>query len=299
MKKRQNYFRLYRRGLISSSEYHRFRNFVTRQIREAKEKFYSELFEKFKNDSRKTWKVINGLIRNDVSSSSDNSVQCLNMNGVSINENKDISNAFNSHFATIGEKISDSCQTNLNDHLTFMSHKSLPNSFNFRPISTQNVINAIENLKNKNCHNDTYPNRILKALKYEISPVLANIYNRSILTEYFPDFLKTGTVIPLFKSGSKYELGNYRPISILSPFSKIFERLVFDQLLDYLDKFKVLTDSQFGFRNKRSTSQAILDTVLHIQNNNDAGNISISFFLDFQKAFDYVNHKILLSKLSV
>ena len=110
--------------------------------------------------------------------------------------------------------------------------------------------------------------------------------------------MKIAKVIPLFKSGDRELVGNYRPISILPTFSKILERIVYNQLLNYFDRFKLFTNSQFGFRRQKSTAQAILDNVQYIYDNLDRGDLVASFFLDFQKAFDCVSHKILLSKLS-
>ena len=297
MKRRENYFNLFRRGLISVTEYNSFRNFVTKQIRDAKNKYLTDLFEKFKKDTKNTWKEINNLIKGG-NRFKDVGVECLDDEGCKVRGNERIAEIFNSHFSTIGQRISNTISCNERDHLQFLSHISMPNSFFLNPISAINVENAIGNLKNKSSNIETYPNKILKFIKVEISPILASIFNRSISNGVFPDFLKIAKVIPLFKSGDKEIVGNYRPISILPTFSKILERTIYNQLLSYFDRYELFSDSQFGFRRKKSTAQAILDNVQFIYDNLDRGDLVASFFLDFQKAFDCVSHNILLSKLS-
>ncbi len=123
------------------------------------------------------------------------------------------------------------------------------------------------------------------------------IYNESINTGIVPDILKISRVTPIFKSERATNPNNYRPISALSPFSKVLERLVYDQLELFLSKKKVIYEYQFGFRKGYSTEQAILEISDNIKTSIDNNEITCGLFLDFSKAFDTINHQILLSKL--
>ena len=123
------------------------------------------------------------------------------------------------------------------------------------------------------------------------------IYNESINTGIVPDILKISRVTPIFKSERATNPNNYRPISTLSSFSKVLERLVYDQLELFLSKKKVIYEYQFGFRKGYSTEQAILEISDNIKTSIDNNEITCGLFLDFSKAFDTINHQILLSKL--
>ena len=110
--------------------------------------------------------------------------------------------------------------------------------------------------------------------------------NESILSGEFPEInFKISKVTPIFKSGSLSELGNYRPIAVISPFSKVLERLVYDQLVSYLEKECLLFNFQFGFRMGYSTEYAILETVEKLKSAVDDQKITCGIFLDFSKAF--------------
>ena len=130
---------------------------------------------------------------------------------------------------------------------------------------------------------------ILKLLKSALSFPLTILFNTSFLSGTVPHDLKLANVIPVFKKGSQTCLSNYRPISLLSIFHKLLEKLMY--------KHNVLYDKQFGFRSKHDTDHAILSIVDKIQKAIEERNYSCGIFLDFSKAFDTVNHKILLSKL--
>ena len=103
---------------------------------------------------------------------------------------------------------------------------------------------------------------------------------------------------PIPKDGDKCNLSNYRPISVLPVFSKVFEKVTYTQLYDYLENNSILHKQQYGFRAKNSTTQAILHFLQYLYNHIDSDNIVFSLFLDFRKAFDCLNHEILLSKLN-
>ena len=118
----------------------------------------------------------------------------------------------------------------------------------------------------------------------------------SVQKGVFPSKLKEAKVIPVYKSDVETEPGNYRPISLLSVFNRIFEKLMYHRLKSFLDKNDVLFKAQYGFREKYSTQHAILDTVTIIQNNMDLKLFTCGIFIALKKAFDTVDHAILLQK---
>ena len=129
-----------------------------------------------------------------------------------------------------------------------------------------------------------------------ISPILTKIYNQCIITGSFPDVLKVAEVIPIRKAGPKVICSNYRPISLLSPFAKIFEKCLHFQLCNYFTRNNLLNKNQHGFVKKSSTSDAVLDIYNQILQNLNEKKITCSIFLDLAKAFDCINHDILLKK---
>ena len=130
-----------------------------------------------------------------------------------------------------------------------------------------------------------------------IAPSLTQIFNLSLSFSTFPQIWKNGRVTPIFKSGERSNMSNYRPITVLPTLSKIFERFVHTQIYNYLTENKILTSNQFGFRPKLSTSTALAFFTNNIIENADNGLITASVFLDFSNAFDTVDHAILLCKL--
>ena len=138
---------------------------------------------------------------------------------------------------------------------------------------------------------------LIKESKFLISHYLATSFNQCIETGTYPDILKIAKVVTLHKGGYQMDLGNYRPISVLSPFNKIFEIILHKRLVDFWDKYKLFTNLQFGFRKKFSTDLAITYLYETILQQMDCGKSVCGTFLDFAKAFDCVNHQILMNKL--
>ena len=130
-----------------------------------------------------------------------------------------------------------------------------------------------------------------------LSPILVRLVNISFETGCFPDPLKIAKIVPIFKGGDSTILSNYRPISILPTVSKIIERLVYNRLMSHLEINNILSNNQFGFRKKLSPQSAILSMLNQTINSIERGNYVIGIFLDLKKAFDTIDHTILLKKL--
>ena len=126
---------------------------------------------------------------------------------------------------------------------------------------------------------------------------LLHIFNLSLQTGIFPDKLKIARVTPLFKGGENYELGNYRPISVLPCFSKILEKIMYNRLYKYLTDNNIIYKKQFGFQEGRSTEYAIAQQIDHIKKSFENKQYTLGVFVDLSKACDTVNQKILISKL--
>ena len=141
--------------------------------------------------------------------------------------------------------------------------------------------------------------KIIKLAAPVISDSLTLILNQCMTLSCFPDEWKTAKVVPLYKNGQRNIPGNYRPISVLPMISKIMERILYNQLYSYLTKFELLSDSQYGFRKFHSTASALLDCTNDWYINLDRNMFNLVVLIDLKKAFDTVDHQILLRKLEL
>ena len=171
-------------------------------------------------------------------------------------------------------------------------------SFVFHEITEHDVSDCINNIKINSAHGiDEIPSKFVKMSNCILYPVLAKLFNKCIKLETFPDSLKMAFVVPIAKILSPKSLGDFRPISLLCVFSKVFEKIIVTNMTKFVNKNNILTPSQFGFRENSSTDLAITTFYDKLLNNINDGKITCSIFLDLKKAFDSVDITILLKKL--
>ena len=279
----------------AKKKYTDYKNVLTNSLRCAKKNYYSELFESCKNDIKKTWKAINNVLHNKKNMSP---ICKLNINGKEVEDPFEHANGLNDFFVNVGPSLARNIPDADTPFYEYLDHHS-PKTFFLDPVVTEEVIeivNKLDSKKSPGC--DGISNSLVKYVISEIVNPLVHIFNLSLRTGIVPDRMKNAKVIPIFKKGNPKELTNYRPISLLPTFSKLLEKVVYSRIDSFLTKNNILCESQFGFRKKCTTIHAVLKSVNTIAESIDKLSHTIGVFLDFSKAFDSVNHDILLYKLS-
>ena len=164
--------------------------------------------------------------------------------------------------------------------------------------TTEEITKIFRNIKNKkSTGHDGTSNEILKCCSPTIEPYVADVFNKCLEQSIFPEPFKIARVIPLFKKGDRSNPENYRPISLLSSLSKVFEKVLCKRMTKFFMKNESFTPNQYGFRNKRSCTHAIGEVLDYIRNEMDKRNAGSACFIDLKKAFDTLDHNILLQKL--
>ena len=206
--------------------------------------------------------------------------------GVELSDAKEIATAFNSYFATIGEKLAASIHENNNVSGDFQQYLDTPaeTRLKFNCITENETMKAINRLDNKSSSgHDGISNKLLKLIKNKLKTPLTLIINQ---------------IIPLYKEGDHSLLTNYRTISLLPAISKVFERIIYDQMYEYLNENNVLAEEQFGFRKYHSTEYAAISLVDHISNEMEHGKTPGALYIDLSKAFYTLSFDIILYKLN-
>lgn len=280
-------------------EYKSLRNKVSRLIEAAKQETYQSKIEKGKSDPRSIWKLFKELGANQKGNACEANVNIKSGEKLVTNES-DLAEMFNEYFTNIASSLKEPLLTSDNELLNNYVQTKVPSSSEFS-IPLTNITFVQKFLKNLNVNKstglDNIGPKILKLSANMLAPSLMYIVNKSITVGEFPCLWKEAKVKPLFKSGAKVEINNYRPISILPTVSKLIEKWVDSQFYNYLDNFNLLHKSQSGFRPKHSTESALILMIDSWLKAINEGKIIGCVLIDFRKAFDLVDHKILLKKL--
>lgn len=293
-----------RNAVFNSCEWHvlkkhldMYKKYLRSCIRLAKKMHFNKIFDQCKNDIKQTWKSINSLLNRNGARSA--LPECFNIDGSLISDRSKLADAFNKFFINIGPKLASTIDPPVSNvtYESFLTDKP-GTSFEFSAVNYDSVVNAIDSLKNKtSCGYDQISNQMLKSIKVEISPVLVIIINQCLETCVFPPNLKLAKVSPIFKKGDNIKIDNYRPISLLPVISKIFEKVLHQQLMNYFVANSIFFPHQYGFRPKHSTEHATLELIDHTLEKMNDDNIPLSIFIDLSKAFDTLDHEILITKL--
>lgn len=262
-------------------------------VNKAKKVHYQHSFSMYKQNIKKIWQKINTLIGNGKNQHEIHKV--IDCQGQVITNPNEMAESFNNYFTNVA---SDLC-----NKMPIVPPTNLPyyntDSIFLQPVMSKEIEFLIKKLKNAKGTGglDLFTSLHFKLVAHIISDPLAKVFNKCICEGHFPNELKIAKVIPIHKSGPPECLNNYRPISLLSLVSKVFEKVLKSRLQSFIDKHNLLTSSQYGFRTNSSTTLAVTDFISTIELARNVGKHTIALFLDLRKAFDTVNHKILLMKL--
>uniref|UniRef100_A0A8C5QZE8 Reverse transcriptase domain-containing protein n=1 Tax=Leptobrachium leishanense TaxID=445787 RepID=A0A8C5QZE8_9ANUR len=282
-------------------EYRKCRNECTKETKMAKAQYFNENLNNNISNPRNFWKIISNI----QAPPSHSQPAALKVNNQTVQHPLDVANAFNNYFVgcatTLIAKLGNDTQSerlHAGQDPPTVQRPHNPEKFSFRPVPVSAITKLLRNQKMKyQSGPDQIPAMLLKISAPAIAKPVATLINESLATGYIPKLWKTARVVPIHKSGDNTLVSNYRPISLLPVMSKILDKCVYTQLHDYYQYQNYLTPDQSGFRPNHSTTTALLKVCNDIQAGMEQGNLTGAIFLDFAKAFDTVDHGILLQKL--
>ena len=274
-------------------EYKQYKNKLNKILKESERMYNQDMFESYKGNMKQTWNVIKRILNKNKKSITINTIQHASK---TVTDSAEIANVFNNFFTNVGTDLAKKIPFTNKLPSSFLKDK-MYNSMVLEQVTPDELDKIIHGLKNSAVGHDDVDAGHLKAAYQFIKIPLLHICNQSLLQGIFPSDLKMARVNPLFKAGDSMKVNNYRPVSILPVLSKVLERLMYKGLINFLNKHKILYEYQFGFRKLHSTYMALIAAQEFIYNVSQNGEYCVGVYLDFSKAFDTIDHEILLTKL--
>lgn len=264
-----------------------YRNKLTKELRNAKEAYYMNLFSSCAGDTDKLWSKLSVVMKRKQNVET---IERISLNG-RVLTGVELVNAFNHYFVHREPELcsNESCSYSLSGN---------ESSIFLHATDSVEVCSTFLGLKNS-CSRDADGIQI-RPVKYvinEIVHVLVHIYNLCISTGTFPDKMKVAKVTALYKKGDRLDIKNYRPISILPIFSKCLEKVILNQISSFCAKYQLITKAQYGFQKNKSVELALLEQKEYILQNFEQKLLTLGIFVDFTQAFDHIDHNILVKKL--
>ena len=276
--------------------YNNYRNKLNELLREAKRKYILNQLEVNKTNSRKLWQILNGTVRGK-STHNQLSETFKNTSGEEITDKNEIAESFNNFFISVGENLQQGVNPSDLDPLQYINSQPQHIFDTMGRTNATELHTIIKHLKNVGAGIDQINANIFKHTFQTIICELVHLMNLCLEQGIFPNTLKRAVVKPVYKSGDKKEFNNYRPISILPYISKILEKVIHIQIMSYVQDSNILNINQYGFQKNKSTYMPLLLLQENITKSFENGKIMCGIYLDLKKAFDTVDHSILLRKL--
>ena len=291
------FYMLLKMLLRASTEqlYKKYRNNFNKNLKLAKKLYISDLLTKYRGDIKMTWRTINDLIGKK-KEAKDTFPKNILHGGKNIDSKSKIADVFNNFFSKVGSELAKNIPDSDTPFTNFLER--IENDMSIKDITSDELKVAFMKLEpDKSAGFDEINPRVVKYVSTEIFKPLKYIINLSVRQGEVPEKLKIARVVPVFKDGDRTEVSNYRPISILTCFSKIYEKIMYNRLFNHLETNNILYKKQFGFQAKNSTEHAALVLSDNILTAFEKNEFLLSLFIDLSKAFDTVDHDILIAKL--
>jgi hypothetical protein len=274
-----------------------YRNIYNIVIRTSKKMYYESELEKHKANLKVTWDILRKAIRKNKSKSS--LISNIKVNGIELSDPKIIANCFNEFFTTIAIDISDEIHPTVRPPESIRINNDMPIfELSNNPVTHFELLSVFNELNSKKSEDHSGLSMyFFKNVTLQLLKPLTHVINLSFRNGYVPSQMKIAKVVPIFKNGDPLLLDNYRPISLLSNFSKIIEKVMCNRLTMYLESNNLISKHQFGFRKKHSTVHPILHLLNAVSEASSRKKYTLAIFCDLRKAFDTCDHGILIKKL--